>query len=109
MNIKRVAIDLAKRSFQLCGVSTAGKVLFNHKLSRTQRLKQLVELPRTTVAMEACGTAHYWGRKLHGMGHAVMLIPPQHVTAFRRVHKSDLTMHWPLPRPRNGPTCIPCR
>ena len=44
MNLKLVAIDLAKRSFQLCGISTAGKVLFNHKLSRAQLLKRLTEL-----------------------------------------------------------------
>lgn len=89
MNIKLVAIDLAKRSFQLCGISTVGKVLFNHKLSRAQLLKRLTDLPPTKVAMEACGTAHDWGRKLEAMGHTVVLIPPQHVKAFRRVHKSD--------------------
>ena len=89
MNIKLVAIDLAKRSFQLCGISTTGKALFNHKVSRAQLLKRLLELSPTTVAMEACATAHYWGRKLQAMGHTVLLIPPQHVKAFRRVHKSD--------------------
>ena len=39
MNLKLVAIDWAKRSFQLCGISTAGKVLFNHKVSRVLLLK----------------------------------------------------------------------
>ena len=57
MNLKLVAIDLAKRSFQLCGISTAGKVLFNHKVSRVQLLKRLTELPPTTVAMEATPVA----------------------------------------------------
>lgn len=48
MNIKLVAIDLAKRSFQLCGISITGKVVFNQKLSRAQLLKRLVELSPTT-------------------------------------------------------------
>ena len=39
MNLKLVAIDWAKRSFQLCEISTVGKVLFNHKVSRVLLLK----------------------------------------------------------------------
>jgi transposase len=39
--------------------------------------------------MEACASAHYWGRTFKGMGFTVAPIPPQHVKAFCRVHKSD--------------------
>ena len=39
--------------------------------------------------MEACASAHHWGQPFIEMGYAVALIPPQHVKAFCRVHKSD--------------------
>jgi len=29
------------------------------------------------VVIEACGSAHHWGRTLGGMGHTVKLIAPQ--------------------------------
>jgi transposase len=47
------------------------------------------QLEPTVVAIEACATSHYWGRRLQSMGHEVRLVPPQHAKAFRRVHKSD--------------------
>ena len=47
------------------------------KLS-SQKLKEyLINLPRCTVAMEACGSAHYWARLLQSYGHEVKLIAPQ--------------------------------
>ncbi len=39
--------------------------------------------------MEACGTAHYWGRELARLGHDVRLIPPVYVKAFVKRQKSD--------------------
>jgi len=42
-----------------------------------------------TIAMEACSSAHYWGRAFEAMGHKVLLVPAQHVTPFVRGGKSD--------------------
>jgi transposase len=39
--------------------------------------------------MEACFSAHHWGRAFQEMGFEVRLVPPQHVKAFSRTHKSD--------------------
>lgn len=39
--------------------------------------------------MEACGSAHEWGRRLEGLGHAVKLLPAQHVRAYVRRNKTD--------------------
>jgi transposase len=41
------------------------------------------------VAMEACGSAHHWGRQLAALGHEVRLIPPAHVKPYVRRNKSD--------------------
>ena len=41
------------------------------------------------VGMEACGGAQYWARQLQAQGHAVKVMAPRHVKAFRRGQKND--------------------
>ena len=90
-----LAIDLAKRSFQVCGTDRGGAVLFNRLLSRA-RLQQLLneQLP-CIVAMEACATAHYWAREIGKLGHEVRLIPPAYVKPFVKLWRGEhnLTNH----------------
>lgn len=87
--IQIMAIDLAKASFQLHGVDAAGHKIMGKKLSR-QRLKEfMVNLPACLVAMEACGSAHYWARLFESFGHTVRLIAPQFVKPFVKSNKND--------------------
>ena len=39
--------------------------------------------------MEACGSAHYWGRKFKSLGHEVRLIAAQFVRPFVKSNKTD--------------------
>lgn len=39
--------------------------------------------------MEACGSAHYWARKLAEFGHRVRLMAPQFVKPYVKTNKSD--------------------
>ena len=39
--------------------------------------------------MEACGSAHYWGRKFTSLGHEVRLIAAQFVRPFVKSNKTD--------------------
>jgi len=87
--ITLLAIDLAKSVFQLCGVDDRGQVRLQRRLSRAQLMPALVKLPRCTVVMEACGSAHYWARCIRSLGHTVRLLAPQHVKAFNRGQKND--------------------
>jgi transposase len=41
------------------------------------------------IGMEACGSAHYWARKLQALGHTVKLMAPQYVKAFVKRNKND--------------------
>ena len=84
-----IGIDLAKRSFQVHGASADGSVAYRRKLSRGKLLSFLASQPPCTVAMEACASAHYWGREIEALGHEVRLIPPIYVKPFVKRHKND--------------------
>src|ERR1700730_235559 len=49
----------------------------------------LAKQPPAVVAMEACATAHGWGRAISGLGHEVLLTPPIYVKPFVRRQKND--------------------
>lgn len=80
-------VDLAKQVFQVHGATADGRVLFRKKLSRSQFPKFMAGLRPCVVAMEACGTAHYWGREFASMGHDVRLIPPSLCEGLRQKAK----------------------
>lgn len=89
MKHKLIGIDLAKSVFQICAVNQAGKEVFNRSVKRSKLVATVCGFEPTTVAMEACASGHYWGRKFVEMGHQVLLVPPQHVQPFVRGGKSD--------------------
>src|SRR4051812_37626015 len=88
--VSTVGLDLAKHIFQLHGADSAGAVVFRKKLRRGQLLAFLATLPPCTVAMEACGSAHYWGCEIAKLGHTVRLIAPAYVKPFVKRQKNDM-------------------
>ncbi len=40
--------------------------------------------------MEACGTAHYWGREISKLGHIVKLMPAAYVKPYVKRGKTDM-------------------
>ncbi len=84
-----IGLDLSKRSFQAHGALADGSVAFRKKLTREKILGFFAEQPRCTVAMEACGSAHHWGRAIRDAGHEVRLIPPAYVKPFVERQKND--------------------
>jgi transposase len=88
--VSTVGLDLAKHIFQLHGADSAGAVVFRKKLRRGQVLAFLATLPPGTVALEACGSAHFWGREIAKLGHTVKLIAPAYVKPFVKRQKNDM-------------------
>ena len=84
-----VGIDLAKNVFQLHGVDEFGKTVVKKQLRRDQVSEYFVNLPACLIGMEACGSAHYWARKLQGFGHTVKLMAPQFVKPYIKTNKND--------------------
>lgn len=87
--VRVVGIDLAKSSFRLHAVDAGGRKVLSQKLSRNKLKAYLVNLPHCTVAMEACGGAHYWGRLARSHGHEVRLIAAQFVKPYVKSNKND--------------------
>lgn len=84
-----VGLDLAKRVFQVHGARADGSIVLRKKLSRPQVLTFFAQLPACVVAMEACASAHEWGRAIRKLGHEVRLIPPVYVKPFLKRQKND--------------------
>ena len=85
-----IGLDLAKNLFQAHAVRADGSVVFRKKLSRGKLLTFLSSVPPCTVAMEACASAHYWGREIGALGHEVRLIAPAYVKPFVKRQKLSL-------------------
>lgn len=62
-----VGIDLAKNVFQVHGIDEYGKTVLKKQLRRDQMAAFFVNLLPCLIGMEACGSAHHWGRKLASM------------------------------------------
>lgn len=84
-----VAIDLAKNVFELAVADELGNVIERKRLSRAQLERYFQNCTHTRVVMEACSTAHYWGRRFMERGMQVALIPPHYVRAYVRRNKTD--------------------
>lgn len=59
-----------------------GKGVLKKQLRRDQMAAFFVNLPPCLIGMEACASAHHWGRKLQSMSHKVRLMAPQFVKPF---------------------------
>ena len=84
-----IGIDLAKEVFQVHGVDARGKVVIRKALKRAQMAAFFANTPACLIGMEACGSAHYWARKLQTLGHTVKLMAPQFVKPYVKTNKND--------------------
>jgi transposase len=89
MTIKRIGLDLAKQVFQVHGVDFQEKVVIRKQLRRNQVLSYFSNLSPCLIGMEACGSAHHWGRELQKLGHTVKLMAPQFVKPYVKGNKND--------------------
>jgi transposase len=89
-NVSIIGVDIAKHVFQVHGARADGSMVFSKKLSRGKLLSFLASQPKSIVAMEACASAHHWGREIEALGHQVRLIAPAYVKQFVKRQKNDV-------------------
>jgi transposase len=86
-----IGVDVAKSVFEVAVSDRPGHVCRRVRPSRNEFLIFFLAYPKAKVVMEACGSAHYWGRELQKRGHEVVLLPPHHVRPYVRGNKTDRT------------------
>jgi transposase len=74
--ITTIGLDIAKLVFQVHAVSASGTVVVRRQLKRRYVVQFFAGLKPCLVGIEACATAHHWGRELAKLGHEVRLMPP---------------------------------
>jgi transposase len=89
MNVTTYGLDLAKRVFQVHWVEPATGEVKRKALARAEVSAFFARREPGVVAMEACGSAHHWGRLLRDLGHEVRLIAAQFVQPFVKTNKTD--------------------
>lgn len=82
-----VGLDLAKSVFRVHAICCDGAALVRRKLRRTEVIGFFADLPGCLVDMEACASAHHWGRELMALGHEVRLMPPAYVKPYVKREK----------------------
>jgi transposase len=89
MNSTTVSVDLAKSVFELAVAGADWRISERHRLSRAKFAQFFVHRPPCSVVMEACGSAHYWARRITALGHDVRLLPAHYVKAYVKRNKTD--------------------
>ena len=87
-DVTTYGLDLAKQVFQVHWVDVHSGEIQRKTLRRAQVNTFFARAPRGVVAMEACGSAHHWGRVLQGLGHQVKLIAAQFVRPFVKTNNN---------------------
>jgi transposase len=89
MNVTTYGLDLAKQVFQVHWVEPETGEVKRKALARAEVSAFFARRLPGVVAMEACGSAHHWGRMLRGLGHEVRLVAAQFVRPFVKTNKTD--------------------
>ena len=89
MKHRTIAVDLAKSVFEIGISEQPGRMEKTHRLGRARLLRFMAKQQRATILMEACGSAHYWGRRFRELGHEVVLLPPAYVRPYVLRNKTD--------------------
>ena len=64
--VSTIGLILRSRSFRY-GVDVAGAVVIRKRVSREHVLEYFGKLPPCLVGIEACPSAHHWGRELQAL------------------------------------------
>jgi transposase len=89
MTIIRIGLDTSKLVFQIHGVDENETPVLRRQIRRSEVAKFFAKLAPARIGIEACGASHHWARVLRGLGHQVLLMPPQYVKPYVQRGKND--------------------
>jgi transposase len=89
MNATTYGLDIAKRVFQMYWVDGQSGEIVNRRFGRDELIAFLAQRPAGRVALEACGSGHWWARKIKALGHEVVLLHAKFIRPFVQTNKTD--------------------
>lgn len=89
MNATTYGLDVAKRVFQMYWVEEQTGEIMNRWFRRDELIRFLAQRPAGRVALEACGSGHWWARKIKALGHQVVLLHAKFIRPFVQTNKTD--------------------
>lgn len=89
MNATTYGLDIAKCVFQMYWVDAQTGEIVNRRFGRNELIEFLAQRPAGRVAIEACGSAHWWARKIKSFGHEVVLLHAKFIRPFVQTNKTD--------------------
>ncbi len=89
MNVIRIGLDTSKHVFQIHGVDENDQTVLRRQLRRSAVAEFFTKLAPTRIGIEACGASHHWARVLRGLGHEMVLMPPQYIKPYVKRGKND--------------------
>jgi transposase len=89
MNVTTYGLDVAKRVFLMYSVDAQTGEVANRPFGRDDLITFLAQRPAGRVALKACGSAHWWARKIQALGHEVVLLHAQFIRPFVQTNKTD--------------------
>ena len=89
MNATTYGLDVAKKVFQLYWVDGQSGEIVNRRFGREELIGFLAQRPAGRVALEACGSGHWWARKIKALGHEVVLLHAKFIRPFVQTNKTD--------------------
>jgi transposase len=89
MNATTYGLDVAKHVFQMYWVDNQTGEIANRRFRRDELIAFLAQRPAGRVALEACGSAHWWARKIQALGHEVVLLHAKFIRPFVQTNKTE--------------------
>ena len=91
MNRTTYGLDVAKQVFQMHWVEPDTGEICNRRFGRQPLIEFLSQCAPARIALEACGSGHFWARKLKALGHEVVLLHAKFIRPFIQNNKTDAT------------------
>ena len=91
-------MEIAKRVVYFVIIYRNSMSVENKRLKRKEVLEYFANVTPTTVAMEACASAHYWGQELAKLGHMLLLLARKVKPFVQGNTKLTIVTRWRSPR-----------
>ncbi len=90
MNATTYGLDVAKCVLQMYWVDVHTGEIVNRRFGRDDLLVFLARRPAGRVALEACGSGHWWARKIKAPEHEFVLLHAKFIRPFVQTNKTDV-------------------